>query len=204
MSCEAFSYAVFPLCLALVWRLRAGAAAVVAAVVVVVPFLVATLQSSVYLTVHFPPSRLPEFVLGMIAARAVREAWLRVPSVPWCLLLLGVAVSASWLTTSTVTAVALPMVPFTILIVSAAQRDVDGKPSWLGSPALQAAGRTSFAFYLVHVTPLSLVVDRVGEHAFPWPRALAWAAANLAVAVVAAAALHRFVEVPAARRLSGA
>ncbi|MFN8051396.1 MAG: acyltransferase [Acidimicrobiales bacterium] len=202
LSCEAFFYLMFPPAWALVRRLSPQALLGAALVVGCVPFALSVLVHDRFFVTTFPPSRLWEFLLGLMLARAVRMGWIRrVPPV-WCsVVLLALVVAANSLVRHQVFAVAAEMVPFAGIIVGGALSDLRGRTGWLHSPAAQAAGRASFAFYLVHVLAIELVDDRYGRHAFGWPASLAWSALLLAVACGLAAALHLLVEQPAERTL---
>lgn len=199
LSCEIFFYALFPL----LWRLMrhtsvrttvwtAGVVfAVYTAVVISVVTQSATREGLQVLYAN-PLVRLPEFVMGMVAARIVIEGR-RIPS---------------WLTATTVGfasagAIFLPQWPAAnawtaplaaTAIVWVARRDLvrTGTPRW-GWP--QFAGRASYAFYLVH----GLVLLRL-EHSPLGLRAVI----GFGVSAVAAVLLHLAVEVPAGRWITAA
>jgi peptidoglycan/LPS O-acetylase OafA/YrhL len=83
---------------------------------------------------------------------------------------------------------------FAVIIVLAAQRDLDDRPGLLRSRGLVYAGGASYAFYLVHQFVLIECIDHIG-------RGFLIALLTLVVAGVAAVALHQGVELPCQRLL---
>lgn len=89
---------------------------------------------------------------------------------------------------------------FAAIIASVACAELAGRRGWLSGPRMVALGRWSFAFYLVHATVLYGFRD-LHDGPYEGPAALAVIALALALAVLSAALLHRYVEAPAERRL---
>jgi peptidoglycan/LPS O-acetylase OafA/YrhL len=147
----------------------------------------------------FPVARLPEFVLGICAARLVAEGkWPRVGMWQACALVLAMYLAAPHV--GRYGFVALTALPVVLLIAATAMRDIVGAPSIWRHRTLVVLGGWSFAFYLVHQ-----IVVRFGASAHQSPLVgTIWAVALLAAAIGSAAALHRFVEAPAMRRFSKA
>ncbi len=210
LSCEAFFYAVFPLALrVLVGRDArhlglgmAGCVGVLAAVQLAGwraggADIADPSTTAFWLVSVLPVSRLPEFLLGMLAARAVisgrpprmRLRW-TAPVALGALYLAGTLptpVVAGWLTA----------LPFTALICAAAANDLDGTARFLRTDVLVRLGTWSFAFYLSHQLVIRLV-------AWLWPAAV-WpvlqVAVDLILTVAVSAVLYHRVERPAQRRL---
>src|SRR5262249_61893266 len=88
---------------------------------------------------------------------------------------------------------ALTLVPFALLIAAAAHADRGRALSPFRSRPLVWLGEISFCFYLVHYWFISAL------HVTAWQHI----AFSLPLAVLAAAALHHFVERPAERRIRG-
>ncbi len=218
LSCEALFYLLFP---ALVrWlrrlssrgRLLGGAACLLTS---------ASLQLGVWACVGgriteagdwpfwlvsvLPLARLPEFVLGMLAAAQLDSTTL--PRLSLRVVAgstLGVAYLAGTFP-SVVVAGWLTAVPFVLLILAAAQADLD--PARTPRPRLARTwlvclGEWSFAFYLTHQ-----LVIRVVEHYWHRSSSAGPLGAEITLAflgaLVSSAVLHRGVEVPAERRLGG-
>lgn len=209
LSCELFFYATFPLVWLALDRTRrpllwAGCASALAAAVG---------SALVHLSARFnhvafvdPLLRLPDFTLGVALALVVQRGWRsRVPlSAAVCLVGVGL-VGATQLHLSAPKDYLL-VVPFALLILTAALTDVDGRPWSLLRHRLSVyLGEVSFAFYLVHQQLTRLLVQELDWRG-PQPPAVIFLAfvVCLGVSLVTAMALHHAVELPAQRWLSGA
>ena len=97
-------------------------------------------------------------------------------------------------------------IPFLALVlVAAAQRDLEGRPTvWSWRP-LVLLGERSYAFYLLHQLVIRVWARAYRHHLMIASGAVGavWFVAILAVAVGAASVLFRVVEVPSERRLRG-
>jgi peptidoglycan/LPS O-acetylase OafA/YrhL len=192
LSCEAFFYAVFPLAAWLVRKLPRWTSWSAAGALLLVA-LVADLVSP-EAAYAFPPVRVSEFVLGLVAGMAVRDGWrprIRL-AVAGLVLVAGLGASL-WLpdpVPDTVMAV-----PFLLVILSAARLDLAGRVGWLPGRALVFAGEASFAFYLVH----ELVIVNLRQHLTGI--GVLDAVILVAIAAVCAVALHLGVERPCNRLL---
>lgn len=214
LSVEAFFYLVFPLAILGLRRLSSRALWIGCALLVSTTTAVAFYASlttgpselssnsfAVWFAVYFPVARLPEFLLGVSLALLMRRG--KIPHIPWALAISAVAVT--WAATSiwpSVYAVsAICMVPFGLLIVSAAQRDVAGKPGWLKSRWVVEGGAASYCFYLLH----HILVLRLSQPGFASLGFSGWLAfaVTLAASLIGAWLLHKFVELPMDRRLRG-
>ncbi|MFD7256160.1 acyltransferase family protein [Streptomyces sp. NPDC059874] len=207
LACEAFFYALFPVLLPVLRRIRperlwASATACVAAVFAVpVMAMLLPAERHYWFVYIFPPVRLLEFVLGILMALVVKNG--RRPRIPvWSaavLVVVAYAVTPYFppdAETSAVTAI-----PFALLITAVAVADIEGKPSVWRSRSAVWLGEVSFAFYLIHQ---SVIVDLMrGLDAEGSAPAKAWTltVGALVLSVALAGLMHRFVEVPVMRRL---
>lgn len=200
LSVELAFYALFPFLVPVVVRMRNRARWVLTLCLPIVPVAVGLTLSSTgheqmtQLLYFNPLARVPEFVLGVTIALAIRDGRLfRIP--------FGVAVVATGVTWIVCSVADIPeyignsvlALAFGGVIAAVAARDitrvrVDGRtvPAWA-----IFAGRISFAFYLVHLLVLQVVVVYV------WVPALAQVAGAFMVSALLATALHIWVERPA-------
>jgi len=206
LSCEAFFYLVFPL---IIGRLRAlssraagGLLAAVLAAGIGWPVLLHPRYGSglrYWLMYLFPPTRLLEFVAGILLALLVsRGALARIPLLPVTLFAAGTYLLAGW-APMYLQPVALMLLPWALVIVAAAQHDLAG-----GSPApgwLVRLGVWSYAFYLFHQLILKdfAFVCRPGSTLMQ----LVCSLVLLLVAIALARLLAERVEAPLERRLRG-
>ncbi|WP_204032029.1 acyltransferase family protein [Micromonospora qiuiae] len=207
LSCEAFFYALFPALWALARRLPERALwptlAGVLALVWIVPAAALTIPADLrYWAIWvLPAARLPEFVAGILLARLVAAGrWPRWASVGRVAVLVVAAYLASWWLPELWRLVAGTVVPLALLVAAVAARDVQGRRSWLRSRPAVVAGEWSYAFYLLHLLVLSVLVKAVGDNR-PLLVELAVVLVALAVAVAASGAMYRLVEVPGMRLL---
>jgi peptidoglycan/LPS O-acetylase OafA/YrhL len=206
LTCEAFFYAVFPLLHHPLQHLgrRAWAVLFWAALLAVVAWPWGLLH---YHHLRWwwpvnPLTRLPEFLLGVAAARLVRlGAWRGPgPEISVGLALAGYLLTAQvpWpFGTAACTGAGL-----VCLIAASAKADIDGRPSPWCRRWLVRLGEWSYSFYMVHV-----LVLYTGERVFradprlPLFGALTAAAVSFTVSLSAAWLLHRCVEEPSRRLL---
>lgn len=196
LSCELFFYAMFPLT---VWALR-RVPGVVQWALPLTALVVAGyvgLQDAA-LGEHLPALRFSEFLLGVVAGLALRRGWRpRVhPLIAAVAVVVGLAIS--YRTPFPLPNVVMPL-PFLLVLLSAAARDLDGKTGWLRSRALVFAGEASFALYLVH----ELVIVNLAPYL--WGVGPQWVIALLIAAIAGALAvlLHLVVERPCNKLLRG-
>ena len=218
LSCEAFFYLLLPLILPRVARLsardrlRLASALVAVDIGLTVVASIATPREASVLDSRFgfvgwlvyicPLGRLPEFVIGLLAASLVRDRQLpRVP-VRMAVGLVAAAYAATYASAHFVVQVGVLLVPFALLVVALAQRELADGRSWLAGRRWVVLGEWSYAFYLIHHLLLQVAQRAVGE--IGDVRAMAWVTVLLAATVLVAGALFRFVERPAERRLRGA
>ena len=203
LSSEAFFYLLFPA----LWFLLKGAGTRVLALgagmmigaIWALPAVALLLPDHIayWFVWIFPVSRLPEFVLGICAARLVAVgSWPRVSA--WAA---GLAFVAAYLAAPSLGRwgfVAVTSVPLVFLIAATARRDVVGAPSFWRAAPLVTLGNWSFAFYLVH----QIVIRFAASSGHSPLVGTVWALALLAAALAAAATLHKLVEVPGMKRFS--
>jgi peptidoglycan/LPS O-acetylase OafA/YrhL len=219
LSCEAFFYLVLPFALPRLARLgRTGRWRVIGLLLVVIgAFAVASVwltppEKSItdsYLNTFgwfvsvCPLGRLPEFLVGAVLALLLRDDQL--PAVPvWSAAVgVGVGYAASYADPIFVTQIGVLVVPFALLVVALAQRDLAGRATPLARPSLVLLGEWSYAFYLVHKE----ILEAIGHHtayALAGGRAVLWLLGGLAAASAGAYLLFTWVERPAERRLRDA
>ena len=216
---ELLFYALFPLLLRPVARIGARrlwiwAGAMVAGMVgiqLVNVFLIPGTPTSPYLpgvSIHqqwfgyiFPPTRLFEFVLGMLLARIVRAGlWPRIGVLPAVALMFGGLLLAHVVPTAFAFEVAT-VVPVAVLICAAAASDVAGRRSVLGTRVMVWLGEVSFAFYMCQGVVLFYGRIKITHnHQYGTPTAVGVLLAFLAANLVAGWLLYSFVERPIMQR----
>ncbi|WP_341716038.1 acyltransferase [Micromonospora sp. FIMYZ51] len=207
LSCEVFFYALFPALWALARRLPERALwptlAGVLALVWVVPVAALAVPDDLrYWAIWvLPVARLPEFVAGILLARLVGGGrWPRWAGAGRIAALVVAACLASWWLPERWRLVAGTVVPLALLVAAVAAGDVQGRRSWLRSRSAVVAGEWSYAFYLLHLLVLGVLVKTVGDSR-PLLVELVVVLVALAVAVAASAAMYRLVEMPGLRLL---
>lgn len=214
LTVEAFFYALHPYFAKVIRRVTVRGSLIIAGGVLALTaatrtFIVA--QPDTWLAgLPWPVLRLPEFVLGICLAWAVREGWR--PRIPFWLplALLAAWVSALALLPATPAApVAGAVSPYVgevtaalcaMLIVTTALRDLEGRGRLSRARPIVLLGEWSYAFYLIHATLIYAALGLFGPQPGGW-RAAAWFAALLVASIAAAAVLHAWIERPAERRL---
>lgn len=160
LSCEIAFYAAFPALLWALRRMQPRTRVLVAGAALAAPVAVALVWPSlVPLLFHLPPARLPEFLLGMVTALAVREGWRpRVPA--WALLavLAACVLGAAAVDVHPTVLTAVLAAIFAPLAAGCAWGDVDGRNRWALHPAVKLGGALSFSFYLLHELVIKVVV----------------------------------------------
>jgi peptidoglycan/LPS O-acetylase OafA/YrhL len=218
LSAEALMYLCFPLLLILINKVRperlwAGAGAVIAAIIAI-PAIVHVLPpgdiyptspltgNEVWLDLHFPATRLLDFVLGIFLARIVMTGR-RLP------LGLGGSVAltvlAYWLSAYVpmrFNVVAIMVIPLALLIAAAAAQDSAGRKSFVSGRVWVWLGEISFAFYLLHFLVMMVARRVLGERQLGSPAAFGLLAGLFLVTIVLAWLLHTLVELPMMRRFS--
>ncbi|MET8016650.1 acyltransferase family protein [Streptomyces decoyicus] len=148
-----------------------------------------------------PITRLPEFVLGMLAAR-ISSAGIRLPRVgvlPAALGVISTIVVNSTLLPHGFLYAASTVVPLVMLVHATAELDLRGRKSLLRTPALVFLGEISYAMYLVHFLVLGLMYLSLTGHG--WNN-LSVVLAGLPVVLLTSWLLYAGVERPCVRRFS--
>jgi peptidoglycan/LPS O-acetylase OafA/YrhL len=232
VACEAFFYAVFPLLHRAVCRLPGRAlwpgSLALFAVIWAIPLAAQPLPETAryWIIWILPLSRLPEFVVGILLARIVRERrapWLRVPP------LAAVAVVAyfgSPLLPLDFRHVAATAAPLALLVAALGAADlaraeraesaVDGGTTGLGATGtprdtdtpwpyrmMALLGEYAFAFFMVHQLVLRTVIELAGPIDTVAASVTVLSTALL-LALLASWLLHHLVGVPAIRLLGRA
>jgi peptidoglycan/LPS O-acetylase OafA/YrhL len=216
LSCEAFFYALFPSItrrLAVMpRRARITAVASVLAVCSAAAVTCSFVANGRYDVPAYenPLVRIGEFVLGVALGLALREGW--VPRV---------RVWSAWLLTAVAASVALlvglargwpvprgladvlAVGPLALVLAAYAGCDLMRRRTLMSQPWAVYLGQLSFAFYLVHQVVLDLVLKQWMPLTSPTIlAALLRTAVALVLSVLAAVALHHWVELPGQRLLT--
>lgn len=215
LTCEAFFYALHPwISKVLVPLARRGALLLaIGTVAFVFAFRAALVfdPESWLASVPLPVQRLPEFILGMALAWAMRSGWrprihplIGIAALGGVVLL--VLVSSRYFGEVRI----LHHIPsftnemFTVAcglaIVALASHTLRGGRSFFASRWQVRLGEWSFAFYLVHATFIYLFVTIFGFQDPSWAN-LGWFCILLGIDLVAAWALHALVEKPTEKRM---
>ncbi|MFZ4841860.1 acyltransferase family protein [Mycetocola saprophilus] len=214
LASEALFYLLFPLLIAVIHRIPGtalwGTLGVLAVLMVAIQManltLVPTTPTSALTPVSsaqfwfgylFPPARLPEFVIGCVAARLVREGrWPRLPA--WtlvALILLGYGL-ASFVPFVWKFGV-VTIVPIIAVIATIATRDLRRPGRFLASRPLQWLGTVSFGFYLVQGVTIFWARSLFGVVTFETPVAALLILAFFVITLLAGWVLYALVEKPA-------
>ncbi len=215
LTCEAFFYAIHPFVSRVLQPLARHGALLFALGAVVVAFGYRTAAyiwpDAWFAALPLPLVRVSEFILGMALAWAIRSGWRpRIHPFVGIGALLGVVLAIALIPTYFSHIPGLSLIPsfgnelFTLAcalsIVAVAGATLQGRRSLFASPLQVRLGEWSFAFYLVHATFIYIALRIFGLQEPSW-RNLGWFAVLLAVDLVAAWALHSFVERPLEKRM---
>jgi peptidoglycan/LPS O-acetylase OafA/YrhL len=205
LSCEMAFYAAFPLLYLLVRRLRVPNLYAVGAGLVATSMLMPPIADAVvgdagrrWFVYVFPLARMVEFTLGIVLALLVRRGAWRGPGLGLACGLFAANYLAVDLLPDRIRDTAAVLATTALLIPAAAAADLRGSPSRWRGRFLVALGDASYAFFLVHVTVLTLGMQLMGRsRPYPPPVALLLALGFLVLSYALAFALHRWVELPA-------
>ncbi len=221
LGVEAVFYLCFPALLVLFKRvspanLKWWITGVVAAIVLIPAICYVAFSGSPSITIGaaselqyyfdyvFPPSRLFDFALGILVARAVQTGrWRDIGMVPsGVLLVAGFALSefVPYLFGLRATCV----LPIAFLIAAVARADVEGRFTPFANRTMVWLGNISFAFYLVHFIVLRATRILFGNQFFPTSAAIMILIADVAITIVLSSALFAWFERPIMRRWSQA
>lgn len=157
---------------------------------------------SYWMSYNFPLSRLPEFYLGVMAAKLVIERRWTNTAIGWPLLVLAGAFAATWVVPVNYKMSAMFVLPMMLVVATLAARDLAGKPSHLTSRPMQTLGDISYAFYLIQF-PVMVAVTRwliAGNEHYFWGWA-GWALVCLVISMAAAWLLFEYVDDPIMQRV---
>lgn len=159
---------------------------------------------SYWLSYNFPLSRLPEFFLGVLAARLVLEGRWRNTRLAPPMIVLMIAYAATWVVPPNYKMSALLLAPMTAVVATLAARDLAGIRGFTASPRMVWLGNISFAFYLIQF-PVMVLITRlfIGGKQFGPLGWLGFAALSLVVSTVVAAAIYHWIDDPLMRKFSG-
>lgn len=209
LVCEAFFYLAFPLIIIVV-RAMSPKVLIAAAVSTLILVLAASPIVSVLFPQISPNSspivRLPEFVLGvMLAQLMARKVWRGPRLVPALLVTIAGYTAAQSFPDSPLRIAGFTIIGFCLLIAALARADQEGRPTILATRLFTTLGTLSFPFYLVHVLIIQSFVALVpGVYQNPSARvSIVHVIVVLAIALAAAALLHRLVEIPGRRLMLG-
>jgi peptidoglycan/LPS O-acetylase OafA/YrhL len=218
LSCEILFYTAFPWLLTAIrrvpvrglWAIAAGIVAAMLAIPVISMAFLPAQPRYIYAHAGFPqfwlvqqspPTRILDFVLGIVIARLVQQGrWIRL-SLPAAALLTLAFYGVSEVVPLLFSVVAAMVVPLALLVAAAARADIEGHRSPLRGRAAGWLGDTSFAFYIIHILVLygaaNLVAGGVGVVA-----ALGVMVGAYLITLGLASLLHTGVERPMMRRFS--
>ncbi|MFK3982418.1 acyltransferase family protein [Micromonospora sp. NPDC050397] len=217
---ELLFYLMFPFIIRPLMRIResrlwwwaGGAVAAIAVVAViaryVIPegthFVLAPLPlTQMWFAYLFPPSRMFEFILGILLARIVLAGrWPRIGVIP--VLLLAVAgYTAVIFVPAPFNFVLVMVVPIAAIIGTAATADIRGSRSVLRTPLMVWLGTVSFGFYIIQAVPIFYGrLELFGGDTYSFPVATALLLGLFLATLFLGWLLYRFVEAPVMRRWS--
>ncbi|MGP3991622.1 acyltransferase family protein [Streptomyces sp. 3N207] len=212
LAAGGFFYLLFPVLRPYVERLSrrgllAGAVAAVAAVWALPALCGAVVNPSGsffqgYWFLHMLPlSRLPEFVLGMLAARISQEG-VRLPRIgvlPAALGVVSTLIMHSFALPHRFMYAAATVLPLVLLIHAVAQLDLRERPSLLRARPIVFLGEISYGTYLVHFLVLAPTFAALTHRGWSGPVSILCA---LPLVLAASWALYAGVEKPCVRRWS--
>ncbi|GGL39819.1 acyltransferase family protein [Nocardia jinanensis] len=159
---------------------------------------------SYWLSYNFPLSRLPEFFLGVLAARLVLEGRWRNTRLALPVIALMIAYAATWAVPPNYKMSALLLAPMTAVVATLAARDLAGIRGFNSSPRVVWLGNISFAFYLIQFPVMALITRfSIGGKQFGLLGWLGFAGLSLVVSTVVAAAIYHWLDEPLMRRFAG-
>ncbi|HEY5833836.1 acyltransferase family protein [Streptomyces sp.] len=161
-------------------------------------------QSANYLWVVyiFPVSRVVDFALGIVVARAVMLGRWRNIGLIWSGVLFVAAYAAAFHIPYFYGVRVVFTVPAALLVAAAAIADNEGRFTLFRNRAMTWLGEISFAFYLLHYIVLVETRSLLGTRMFGVPATIGIMLLELAVSVLAAWALYALVERPLTRKWS--
>ncbi|MDO5712466.1 MAG: acyltransferase [Micrococcales bacterium] len=156
---------------------------------------------SYWMTYNFPLSRLPEFYLGVMAAKLVIEGRWRNKRMSWPLGVLAASYAATWVVPVNFKMSVLFLIPMMMVVATLAVKDIEGNTGISGSPTMVRLGDISFAFYLIQF-PVMVIVTRlfIGGNQYYFRGWLGWTVLTFVISVVAAWLIYTFIDDPIMKR----
>ena len=204
VSAELFFYAAFPLLIGVCLRRSARTALWPVALVGVVLLPVLLRPSSevgdwaIYI---LPLQRMAEFLCGMLLAAALRSSGRLRIGFPLAAVLAVGTYAALGLVPSWARPAILTLVPFLLLIGSAAEADLAGRRTLANGRVMRKLGEWSYSFYLVHLVVLTATFYVANRLMSPGRAFALGAPSALVASLIASACLYYAVERPLERRL---
>jgi peptidoglycan/LPS O-acetylase OafA/YrhL len=223
LACEAFFYAMFPLLVLAIRKIRAERlwlwVGILVLAVVAVPFLGYQLPDQpimqwdpipwwpYWFTYHFPVTRVLEFALGIVMAQIViKGKWINLKLLPATGLVLVAFILSATLPGEFGRVAPAPL-PMALFITAVAMTDMAGRRTVFSGRSMVWLGEISFALYLVHF-PVVNYGPIGAAYSDYWGKTWTLASATweigitMVISVLLAWALYAFVEQPAMRRFA--
>lgn len=161
------------------------------------------IPTSYWLSYLFPLSRLPEFYVGVLAARMVAEGIWRTTRLSTPLAALALCYAATWFVPINYKMSALVVAPMAAVVATLATRDLAGITGINNTRPMIWLGDISFAFYIIQF-PVMVILTRlfIGGKQYSIGGWALWTALSLAVSILAAAAIYHGVDKPIMRRFA--
>lgn len=210
LSVEAFFYLLFPLAWIVLSRLQPRSRRTVGFGCAAFVTLAGAAPDAWHWAVYvFPVARLPEFVLGMVTALAVRDGWRPKLWPPLLGLVPAGFVAYAVATPARYDYEFATIICFALIVPALAAKELDGRPGLLATRRMVALGSASYALYLFHqlvYRGVAVVMSdtnlAIGPRS-PDPVKLLVAAIAIGLALAVAEVVHHRVEIPMQRRLQG-
>jgi peptidoglycan/LPS O-acetylase OafA/YrhL len=159
---------------------------------------------SYWLSYNFPLTRLPEFYLGVLAARMVLEGRWRNTKLGLPLAALTIGYLGTWVVPVNYKMSVLLLAPMAAVVATLAARDLHGRSGLNSSPFMVWLGNISYAFYLIQF-PIMVLVTRflIYRHTFGIVGWLGCSLLALVLATGAGALIYHWIDKPLMSRFGG-